>query len=873
MQETLTFSNFFLFFLFFLFNFFSCDGGSNYFMAILPMIATSLLLFLAVLVLFLCGTSKKSANLTSKMKQIKRKRKIFGQVKILLSFFQVFSSMPDVLSIVPWPKVVLEFTIPLSIFNLDFLTAFSQSSCTMSVRFFDKFILHMALPVLSLLAIWVAFLVAKKCVKKSNEKRQTYIKETVSKIAILIVLLLFPGLSTKIFQVFKCQSVNGFEQGDLLSQDFAVICHTGEHLVYVFIALGFLCLYILGIPITMLLLLWRNKNDLFQEDSPRHHFVKTSLGGLYTQYEPQYWWFELVLLLNKTLMCGGLVVLSPGSSYQVLFAILIMFFHLLAVLKLAPYHKDSEDWSSTTCTMTLMLTPLGAYAMMLRGNPNDIRLIGTVLVVLTAICVTTCVLIMLIADCGMWERICNRWTKPKESDFSLTKVQPIDETQQEIKQDEQDNQDNQDGYDKQDNQDNQDRRQNHYQKQPTDENIDGKKIEKISFKNNQAVNLKSIRQQYGAGSLEYINAVNGKKVQQPIPSVPPPPPPLLSRTTETRPELGATETFSFKSKKAMNLKQIRETCGPGSEEYVAYINNSKAIAVAGKAKQLEISKANKANTTSSPSSAATKIPGVGPTYSLVILMFSTFIVTTSSTVCSKGKYLVDGIDDDNVHEKNTCQVCDAGQFSSTIDSNTACEVCKMGTYILDDGVNVNEHDDASDCQACPTPAESNGIGYGFTSRRSSCEVCPEAKYLQEVITDTSKYSICFDCPGGTYLDETGKTSLRHCKDCVSIGTYSNDGSISCTICPAGWYSERSSSPSCIACKTGRFNNDYGNVTSRHDDASDCDKCPPGTLSRTGDPVCFNCPIGWSVYNSTEQNRVQCMVSFTGKNNIFNEYNY
>ena len=53
-----------------------------------------------------------------------------------------------------------------------------------------------------------------------------------------------------------------------------------------------------------------------------------------------------MILLNKTLMCGGLVVLAPGSPLQVLFAILIMQFHLLIVMKLAPYVKDSEDWSA-----------------------------------------------------------------------------------------------------------------------------------------------------------------------------------------------------------------------------------------------------------------------------------------------------------------------------------------------------------------------------------------------------------------------------------------------------------------------------------------------------------------------------------------------
>ena len=80
--------------------------------------------------------------------------------------------------------------------------------------------------------------------------------------------------------------------------------------------------------------------------------------------EPEYWWFELMILFNKTMMCGGLVVLAPGSPVQVMFAILIMQLHLLFLLKLAPYVKDSEDWSSFFATLGLCLMSLGALMMM-----------------------------------------------------------------------------------------------------------------------------------------------------------------------------------------------------------------------------------------------------------------------------------------------------------------------------------------------------------------------------------------------------------------------------------------------------------------------------------------------------------------------------
>ena len=85
-----------------------------------------------------------------------------------------------------------------------------------------------------------------------------------------------------------------------------------------------------------------------------------------------------------------------------------MLLHLLMVLKLAPYVKSSEDISCIICTMTLMLTSLGAYAMKMRSSSTQIKLIGLFLVVLTFMTVITCILITIIVDCGLFDRCYNK---------------------------------------------------------------------------------------------------------------------------------------------------------------------------------------------------------------------------------------------------------------------------------------------------------------------------------------------------------------------------------------------------------------------------------------------------------------------------------
>jgi len=404
-----------------------CEGGASFVTAMLPMVGASTLLFLLVLLFLMCSGSSRKAELKrsrsmAQMRRLKKANKMVGQIKILLSFVQIFSSLPDVLDSVPWPTIFLQISLPLGIFNLNFLSVLSESSCGVSVPFYDRFILHMLLPVFCLVMIVAAFLTARSCSKK---EKQVLINETTSKVVILVVLLLFPGLSTKVFQMFKCQKIDGIAL-PLLVQDFNVTCFQGDHTLFITIAIAFLGLYILGIPLIMFMLLWRNRKHLHDESSPKHHWVKTALGGLYVQYEADYWWFELMILFNKTMMCGGLAILSPGSPIQVLCAILIMLIQLLFLLKLAPYVKNTEDWSSFLSTLGLCLMSLGALCMKLQLAEDEMKMIEVITTVLPCLCIVVVVSITVLLDFGLKQMLCgSKKSATKDSQASLAQVQPI----------------------------------------------------------------------------------------------------------------------------------------------------------------------------------------------------------------------------------------------------------------------------------------------------------------------------------------------------------------------------------------------------------------------------------------------------------------
>ena len=245
--------------------------------------------------------------------------------------------------------------------------------------------------------------------------------------------------NSKIFTMFKCKSIDGVD-GQFLVEDYAQICSIGEHATYQLLAIIFLCLYVIGIPASMFVLLWCNKNHLHDESSPKHNLIKNALGGMYSQYEPKYWWFEIFLLLNKTMMCGGLVMFQPGTSMQVLVAILIMLCHLLVVKDLKPYDSDGEDISSFLSSLTLTLTTLGAFALM-TDNPDatkktfDSDALAYVMVGIAISCIVSQVGITIFIDCGLWNRLCGGKTEKNNNDDngkvsnkkSMTQVHPMNE--------------------------------------------------------------------------------------------------------------------------------------------------------------------------------------------------------------------------------------------------------------------------------------------------------------------------------------------------------------------------------------------------------------------------------------------------------------
>ena len=224
-------------------------------------------------------------------------------------------------------------------------------------------------------------------------------RERVGKVLSTLIFLFYPGLSIKTFQCFKCQE---FDPGEyFLSEDLSISCE-GYFLFpsatpnFEFVQLevwGLIAMvvYVMGIPLTTMYILKSNKAGELMEKYNRWYNMEEEeekettewivflekyddfmqmYGNLCQDYLPHYYYWEIVEMLKKMMLTGGLVLIAPGSSAQILCAVLISLLYLLMVLKVDPYEDRSSDHLTQLTTLNILLTLIAGFAMKTQ-NPNE----------------------------------------------------------------------------------------------------------------------------------------------------------------------------------------------------------------------------------------------------------------------------------------------------------------------------------------------------------------------------------------------------------------------------------------------------------------------------------------------------------------------
>ena len=179
----------------------------------------------------------------------------------------------------------------------------------------------------------------------------------------LISFLSFPAVATQAFRAFDCDC---FEDGrSFLTADYSLMCEAegcvmgGEPLVTPswsrdspaaftpeyrqvhMLAWLAIVLYPICIPALYTALLCLASKALRTEtETP----LSAALGFLHREFEPRYFWWEILEVVKKLMLIGVFGVFYPGTVYQLVVAMMFSLGFLMLTAVAQPYRSDVHDF-------------------------------------------------------------------------------------------------------------------------------------------------------------------------------------------------------------------------------------------------------------------------------------------------------------------------------------------------------------------------------------------------------------------------------------------------------------------------------------------------------------------------------------------------
>jgi hypothetical protein len=177
-----------------------------------------------------------------------------------------------------------------------------------------------------------ALVVAAAAVSAMCCGQKKAVMQRAKTLMVTIVFLLYPGIVTRVFTTLKCRTIGATPY---LVADYSVVCGQGEHAIMALVMAIFSLVYVVGIPLGSTMVLFCNRR-LMRLDNKVEHTSDAELlekasrfhsvfGALYNAYEPHFWYFESLIMIQKALLTGGLVLVAV-SNVGVGLVVLVVFF-------------------------------------------------------------------------------------------------------------------------------------------------------------------------------------------------------------------------------------------------------------------------------------------------------------------------------------------------------------------------------------------------------------------------------------------------------------------------------------------------------------------------------------------------------------------
>ena len=156
-------------------------------------------------------------------------------------------------------------------------------------------------------------------------------------LVIKLVFLLYTTVNLRAFEAFRCYDF-GAADGRWLMADVQVACESAEHYAIQLWAWVAIVVYPIGWTITTFMLLITARKAILGEQRPTG--LRHALRFVFDEYEPSYFWWEVLEMLRRFLLVGLMSILPTtnhvGSVLQLSIATLFSIFFLMLQLQVRP---------------------------------------------------------------------------------------------------------------------------------------------------------------------------------------------------------------------------------------------------------------------------------------------------------------------------------------------------------------------------------------------------------------------------------------------------------------------------------------------------------------------------------------------------------
>ena len=270
-----------------------------------------------------------------------------GKLKILVGFFMIVTRIETVYGVV-LPAAVLAL---LNIFrvavSLGFESLSASFDCLGVGGYVTRLTVWIALPAGSVVVIVAAVAVWLRC--HDSLSRRSLVSHALP-LVLQGFFIFYPIVTNVAFEVFSCYE---FSEGAWLRADVSIECNTPAHSRARLLAWTAIVLYPIGMLALNAGLLFTARHTIHGDAAPT--VLSEAIAFLYQEYEPVFFWWELIEMARRFVLVGAFMLVWPGSLVQLILGTVTAAMFLLVQIQARPYKRTSDNYLASAASFCLLI--------------------------------------------------------------------------------------------------------------------------------------------------------------------------------------------------------------------------------------------------------------------------------------------------------------------------------------------------------------------------------------------------------------------------------------------------------------------------------------------------------------------------------------